>query len=189
MRAGPSHAWEPAARWPVPPYMRKSCPPVTLLSLLLAAGCNQSSDKSADQSGVVANILDQTLPNVEEAPPAANVITPVESPPKIDTPPPEAAVAGLIPAAMQGRWTGAQDRCGDRSADLELTVTPDRLLFHESVGTVQSVTAGEDGRAAVEAAFTGEGQSWTRTLALRTSPDGKALTIVNDGTAVTRKRC
>jgi hypothetical protein len=41
----------------------------------------------------------------------------------------------------------------------------------------------------VKADFTGEGQSWTRTLALRMAEDGKALTIVNDGTAVTRKRC
>lgn len=161
----------------------------SLALLLLIAGCNQSSDNSADQTGVVANILDQTLPNVEEAPPAANAITPVEPTPKIDTPPPEAAPAGLIPAAMQGNWTGVQDRCGDRSADLELTVTPDRLLFHESVGTVKGVTQSEDGRAAVDAAFTGEGQSWTRTLALRTSPDGKALIIVNDRKAVTRKRC
>ncbi len=166
--------------------MRRYC---LALPLLLVVGCNQSPDKSADQPGVVANILDQTLPNVQEAPPAANAITPVEPTPTIDTPPPEIAAAGLIPAAMQGNWTGVQNRCGDRSADLELTVTPDRLLFHESVGTVTSVTPGDEGRAAVEAAFTGEGQSWTRTLALRTSADGKALTIVNDGTAVTRKRC
>ena len=177
---------EPAACWPVPSNMRRF---YLVLPLLLVAGCNPSSDNSADQPGVVANILNQTLPNVEEAPPASNAITPVEATPEIDTPPPEAAPAGLIPAAMQGSWTGVQDRCGDRSADLELTVTPDRLLFHESVGTVKSVTPGEEGRAAVEAAFTGEGQSWTRTLALRTSADGKALTIVNDGTAVTRKRC
>ncbi len=66
---------------------------------------------------------------------------------------------------------------------------PDQLLFHESVGTVKQVNQDANGRAAVEAAFTGEGQSWTRTLALTLSKDGKALTVVNDGTAVTRKRC
>jgi hypothetical protein len=160
-----------------------------LLSVALAAACNQSPDKAADQPGVVANIMDQTLPNVEEPPAPANSITPVESAPKVDAPPPAADAAGAIPAAMQGRWAGVADRCGDRRAGLELTIMPDQLLFHESVGTVKDVQAGEDGRAVVKADFTGEGQSWTRTLALRMAEDGKALTIINDGTAVTRKRC
>ena len=160
-----------------------------LLSVALTAACNQTPDKAADQPGVVANIMDQTLPNMEEPPAPANSITPVESGPRIETPPPAAYAAGAIPAAMQGRWAGVADRCGDRSASLELTVTPDQLLFHESVGTVKDVQAEEDGRAVVKADFTGEGQSWTRTLALRLAEDGKALTIVNDGTAVTRKRC
>ncbi|MEC3909913.1 hypothetical protein U5A82_05335 [Sphingobium sp. CR2-8] len=170
--------------------MQRLSPILLIAPLLLAAGCQQAPDNSSGQPGVVANIMDQTLPNVEDAPPPANAITPVEASPKIETPsPPADSSAGPIPAAMQGRWTGAADRCGDRGADLELTVAPDRLLFHESVGTVKTVTQDQDGRAVVEAAFTGEGQSWTRTLALRTSKDGKALTIVNDGAAVTRKRC
>lgn len=164
-----------------------------MLPLLLVASCGQPSGNDTDQPGVVTNIMDQALPNMSDAPPSANVITPVESVPRIETPTPATDsvvdTAGLVPAAMQGRWTGAADRCGDRSSGLELTVAPDQFLFHESVGTVKNVTRGEDGQVAVEAAFTGEGQSWTRTLGLRTSKDGKALTIVNDGAAVTRKRC
>ena len=92
-------------------------------------------------------------------------------------------------ASFQGLWSGLQDVCGDSRAVLELTVAPDKLIFHESVGTVQSVTPRSDGTIAVEAAFTGEGQSWTRTLALRGSDDGQRLTIVHDGVAITRKRC
>lgn len=72
---------------------------------------------------------------------------------------------------------------------MELNILPGQLVFHESVGTVQKATPGEDGRLSVIAAFTGEGQSWTRTLALSPSADGQRLTIVNDGAAVTRKRC
>ena len=158
-----------------------------MLPLLLVTACNRAADKQNDQPGVVTNILDQTLPKMEAAP--ANGITPVETVPRVETPPPAAAADGLVPAAMQGRWAGAAERCGDKAAALELTVMPDQLLFHESVGTVKQVTQDADGRAAVEAAFTGEGQSWTRTLALTLSKDGKALTVVNDGTAVTRKRC
>lgn len=72
---------------------------------------------------------------------------------------------------------------------MELTITPDQLVFHESVGTVESITPQPDGTVAIKAAFTGEGQSWTRTLALRGSDDGQRLTIVHDGVAITRKRC
>jgi hypothetical protein len=154
--------------------------------LLLASACGQSPDGGGDQPGVVANIVDQAMPDVANDAPPANKITPVESSPKINATP---SADDTIPIAMLGRWTGAAEACGDRGADLELTVAPDRLVFHESVGTIKSVKQDMDGRAVVEAAFTGEGQSWTRTLALRTSKDGKALTIVNDGTAVTRKRC
>lgn len=167
--------------------MRNPSSALLILPLLLVTACNRAPDKPNDQPGVVTNILDQTLPNAAEAP--ANGIIPVETVPRVETPPPAAAPDGLIPAAMQGRWAGAAERCGDKAAALELTVMPDQLLFHESVGTVKRVTQGDDGRAAVEAAFTGEGQSWTRTLALTLSKDGKALTVVNDGAAVTRKRC
>lgn len=155
--------------------------------LLIVTACNRAAEKQDDQPGVVTNILDQTLPNMADPP--ANGITPVETVPDVQRPTPAAGPDGLVPAAMQGRWAGAAEHCGDKAAALELTVMPDQLLFHESVGTVKSVTQDKDGRAAVEAAFTGEGQSWTRTLALSLSQDGKALTIVNDGTAVTRKRC
>ncbi|WP_311268682.1 hypothetical protein [Sphingobium sp. WCS2017Hpa-17] len=168
--------------------MRTSSSALLMLPLLLiVTACNRTPEKQDDQPGVVTNILDQTLPNMAEPP--ANGITPVETGPARPAPTPAAAPDGLVPAAMQGRWAGAAERCGDKAAALELTVMPDQLLFHESVGTVKSVTQDKDGRAAVEAAFTGEGQSWTRTLALSLSKDGKALTVVNDGTAVTRKRC
>ena len=94
-----------------------------------------------------------------------------------------------IPAALQGSWTGLNDRCGDRSAELELKVTADSLIFHESVGAVQGVASGPGGRVRVDAAFTGEGESWTKKIELRPSANGNELIIINDGAAVTRKRC
>lgn len=166
-------------------FMRRMLP---LIPLMLLAACGRQDDDAAQQPGVVANIMDEALPNAQQPPAPANAITPVEPDPVIETPE-QSAPPGLIPASLQGRWTGIDARCGDRSEALELTIAPDRLIFHESVGTVRTVREGAGERLAVDAAFTGEGQSWTRTLDLKPSADGSLLTIVNDGTAVTRKRC
>lgn len=177
--------WNRGRRGGVGQAMRTLFPLLPLLPVLLVAACD-GGKQSADQPGVVANIMEEALPNTQQPAPPANAITPVEPPPAID--PPAAAPSGPVPATLQGGWTGMADRCGDRSADLELTIAPDRLLFHESVGEVRSVKATGSGLS-VDAAFTGEGQSWTRTLLLKPSADGRTLTIVNDGAAVTRKRC
>ena len=177
---------EPGAGAPGFPAMRVLLP---LLPIVLLAACGRQDGNQAEQPGVVSNIMDQALPATDEPAPPPNAITPVEPPPDIETPAPPPAPAALIPANVQGRWAGIEARCGDRSDALELTIAPDQLIFHESVGKVQSASAGADGRIAVQAAFTGEGESWTRTLSLKPSADGARLTIVNDGTAVTRKRC
>lgn len=155
-------------------------PALALLPVIALAACDKPADKQTSQPGVVANINAPIEP-APEAPPPANVTAP--------TPSPDQATSGKIPIDLQGRWTGVSNRCGDRAADLELNILPDQLVFHESVGTVEAVTPGAKGEVAVKAAFTGEGQSWTRTLTLRPAADGATLTIVNDGTAVTRKRC
>lgn len=163
--------------------------PLILTSMILLGGCGQQSGNDAAQPNVVTNIMDEALPDTDKPAPPANAIVPVEPLPTIETPKQAASPAGLIPASMQGRWAGMQARCDDRSDALELTIKPDQLIFHESVGTVQSVDAEEGGHIRVQSAFTGEGESWTRTLSLKPSADGARLTIVNDGTAVTRKRC
>lgn len=154
---------------------------LALLPLIALAACDKPAEKPEAQPGVVANISDRTE-QAQDAPPQTNATMPVEP-----SPPPPAS--GPIPAALQGRWTGVTDKCGDRAADLELNILPDQLVFHESVGTVEAVTSGADGQLSVGATFTGEGQSWSRTLTLRPAADGSRLTIINDGTAVTRKRC
>lgn len=161
--------------------------PSILLALAILTACDRSGESQGGQPGIVANIVEKTLPAPPAAQPADNGIDPVETPPSMDGPPPPRAPAGLIPVLAQGRWTGLSDRCGDASAALDLRVGPDRLLFHESEGMVESVESRADGRYAVRASFTGEGQSWSRTLLMR--PSGDRLVIANDGEAVTRKRC
>ncbi|RJG52076.1 hypothetical protein D0Z70_21745 [Sphingobium terrigena] len=155
---------------------------LALLPLIALAACDKPAEKPEVQPNVVANISDRTEP-VPDKPQPVNATVPTQSPV------PEKQASGPIPAALQGRWTGVSDQCGDRMADLELNILPDQMVFHESVGMVEAVTPDADGQLSVKAAFTGEGQSWTRTLVLRPAADGATLTIINDGTAVTRKRC
>jgi hypothetical protein len=155
---------------------------LTLLPLIALAACDKPAEQPDAQPGVVANISNSTE-QAQDTPPPVNATVPTQQPE------PEATASGPIPAALHGRWTGVTDKCGDRSADLELNIQPDQLVFHESVGMVEAVTPGADGQLSVKASFTGEGQSWTRTLTLRPAADGATLTIINDGTAVTRKRC
>lgn len=155
-----------------------------LLPLLVLAACG---DRKDDQPGVVANIVDQALPDVREAPQGGNSIQTAEPAPNI--PAPEAPGGSTIPASIQGRWTGLDESCADHAAELELTITPTSLIFLESEGKATGVSHGPDGRIRIDAAFTGEGQSWKRQLELRPSANGRELTVLDDGRAVTRKRC
>ncbi len=168
----------------------KMRPALLLLPLAMLSACNSEKREKEGESrpGVVTNIIDQSVPQADDMPSADNQITPVEPKPDLRDTKPQQTSDGLIPASLQGHWSGVTARCGDRSDDQELTIDPGKLVFHESVGTVDRVERKADGYA-VRAEFTGEGQSWTRTVTFKPSADGKTLTMTNDGTAVTRKRC
>jgi hypothetical protein len=105
-------------------------------------------------------------------------------------PPPPAgpASSSQIPAAFHGRFDRTREACGTPS-EYRLTVTAREMRFHESTGTVQSVTANGPREATVAAAYQGEGESWKARHLLRLSEDGGALTITGNGTSTTRVRC
>jgi hypothetical protein len=155
--------------------------PIILLALMLGlSACGRDSDP-------VNNVLEQALPNTTEmTEPPGNRVTATDPGANESV---AADRADTVPVALQGRWTGASDGCADVGAELELQVTPTRLIFHESVGTITRVIRQGEDRVAVEAAFTGEGESWTKRLEMRGSADGRQLTVANDGQAVVRKRC
>ncbi|KEQ52844.1 hypothetical protein [Sphingobium chlorophenolicum] len=155
-----------------------------LLPLLVLAACG---DKQGDQPGMATNIVDQATSDVREVPQGGNGIQTAEPAPDIS--PPSTPVGATIPASIQGRWTGLDESCADRATELELTITPTSLVFLESEGKATGVSHGPDGRIRIDAAFTGEGQSWNRRLELRPSAGGRELTMIDDGRAVTRKRC
>lgn len=155
--------------------------------LMLLAACGEREEDR--QPGVSTNIVerDAGADNLSRDGNAGDPTEPEEAGTSNAAEP--SPVTSAMPSAVQGRWTGLNDACGDRTADLELNITRDSLIFHESVGKVTGVASRPNGHVSVDAAFTGEGESWTRTLELRPSANGRELTIINDGVAVTRKRC
>ncbi len=153
---------------------------LAVFALLLLAACDDRSAPADNQANLSMD-LPQPVPDTP-----ANEATPVDPGPNESV---AADRADTIPVAFQGRWTGLAQDCGDPAADMELDMRPTQLLFHESEGKILAVEANDDGSVSVKAAFTGEGQSWTRQMLLTQSADGARLTIRGDGTSTTRKRC
>lgn len=149
-----------------------------LLLLLPLAACGRADD---NQSGAANDTAAETRQGAEQRLPREDI--PAPPPPN-----PEATSDRAIPPSALGRWAGISDDCADGTAESALTVTRDQLLFHESAATIRTVEPVDNG-VAVQADFTGEGQSWSRRIVLRPSADGQRLTIVNDGVDVARKRC
>lgn len=150
------------------------------LPLLLLGACGKAPD-SPQATG--------QAPSPAAVPAPAPQPALLASPAHLDNNAAAMGEAATLPVALQGRWTDQKDDCADPPSDMELTIAPRELLFHESAGTVTSVEPLPHGGARVAAHFTGEGESWNRTLALTLSADGRLLTVVGDGMSVARKRC
>lgn len=105
-----------------------------------------------------------------------NLVPEEESP--LDTPATAAPNAdGTIPVSMQGRWGLEQGDCVAAAGTGTglLTITPDRLEFHESAGTLDNVD--RSGMESIRASFdfTGEGMEWRRSMELTLEDGGQAL--------------
>lgn len=81
-----------------------------------------------------------------------------------------------IPAAFHGIWDTPAGDCSELS-DARLQIEGGRIVFYETVGTVQSVTPASDGAITVALGMSGEGESWTTTDTLQLSNDGSTLEI------------
>jgi hypothetical protein len=104
-----------------------------------------------------------------------------------EAPPAPAVRSDAIPAPFLGVYDGSLEAC-TRPSDERLAVTPRRLRFHESIGTVRIVTAKGPDAIEVEADYQGEGESWRSVRELRLSGGG-TLTVSGDGTRLVRVRC
>ncbi len=152
--------------------------------LMLAAATAMIAACGRDDGGHVEN-AGEPGSNSAAPPPAASQAAAPEAP---SPPPPAPGEAQAIPPAFQGVFDAPRDACAGPS-EYRLTVAPGELRFHESIGTVRSVTGDGPDAIRVTADYQGEGESWTNVRTLRLSDGGMTLTITGEGTSLTRYRC
>lgn len=134
-----------------------------LVSIALLGACNASEP-------------DTVAPD-EELASEATAPAPVPTAPAATQPPPAAVTANQIPPSLQGRWGLVAADCEPGRADAKglLVISPTRLEFYESVGTLATITEGTDSRIRGSFGFTGEGMEWQRDVTLDVQDGGKTL--------------
>jgi len=108
------------------------------------------------------------------------------------TPPPAAPAPvrpgpASLPAGFLGEWNATPVDCGTGRNETRLSISADRLEFHESSGPVTSVTAAGELEVSGTVELTGEGETRAQPFQFKLSPDGKALTDADGG--LVRSRC
>ena len=141
--------------------------PIALAALALLAAC---SDDSATPTAETS-----ATPATAEQP------SPAATPEARDT----------IPAAYLGTWDYVDGTC-DPMSDLLLEISPEQMIFYESMGEVRSVTQAADA-IIVDLAMTGEGESWDNTQTFRLTDGGTILESDQPGVGgaekLRRKKC
>lgn len=149
--------------------MRSSC--LTGVLAVLLAGC--ASGESAEAPAGTAG-----EDHSAHSSGAAAAETPIHPHTHLDS----------IPASYHGVYEGSLQACA-KPSDQRLTVAARELRFHESVGTVRSVGFGGSDAIAVEADYTGEGESWRNLRILKLLENGARLSVKGEGEALERVRC
>jgi hypothetical protein len=95
---------------------------------------------------------------------------------------PGADLGKAFPAAFRGKWDGSAEACKTGS-ERKLNITETEMQFLESIGVAKSIAQESENAIKVDAAFSGEGETWDATTRLELSPAGNALTINGDQTS------
>ena len=140
-----------------------------LLPLLALAACQANAPDNAANDAAAAKQAEAPVKEVETLPPDETVVEPEN----------EAAEAPTtaIPESMQGRWGLVPADCTSTRGDAKglLTITGDTLKFYESRAMLTKVVGNWPEKLKAEFAFTGEGQSWTRTETLSLTNSSNTL--------------
>ncbi len=145
--------------------MTQRAPTLLAAALLALAACQQSTPAEEEQP-----TPDAAAPGATEAaanPSATETGTAFEG----------AAESGDIPSAIQGRWGLVPADCEPARADAKglLVIAPRRLEFYESAATLTDISESAPSRVRASFAFTGEGMSWQRDMALEVEDGGRTL--------------
>jgi hypothetical protein len=142
---------------------------------IAAAGCSAERTPADASAAVSPTTADASVPPASETP----------APPVDDVP---VADGTTVPARFLGEWAIDAAACTSPGHESQLSIGADRIAFHESSGTIQSV-ASDDADLTVVAQLTGEGETREATYRFRLSGDGNTLTDISSGTGMARQRC
>ncbi|WP_198159807.1 MULTISPECIES: hypothetical protein [Sphingomonas] len=139
-----------------------------ILPLLALAACQANAPDNSANDAVAANQAEAPVKEVETLPPDETVVEPENE---------AEAPAAAIPESMQGRWGLVPADCTSTRGDAKglLTITGDTLQFYESRAKLAKIVGNWPEKLKAEFAFTGEGQSWTRTETLSLTNSSNTL--------------
>lgn len=129
--------------------------PLSLLALAALAACDSGVDRAEEPAGPTDQVAEPATP------------APTTVPSELDA----------IPAAFQGRWGLVAADCEPGRSDAKglLTITPEKLEFYESVGTLDEIQEAAPERIRASFDFTGEGMTWRRDETLAVEDGGRTL--------------
>ncbi len=150
--------------------MRKlnSAVAITLAMLVSACGSEPQPESARD--------IDVAVKVAKEKAKAANAM--VEATPD----PTEIAAAAAVvtnsfPQSFRGRWGLVPNDCDPARDDAKglMEVDADTLRFYEARAKLQSITQPSPTEAFAELAYSGEGQTWTRSATFTIEDNGRTL--------------
>ena len=159
---------------------------VVIMSLALSA-CQKEADRPTVENVAIGNVVVDSWPSETDTPgvpPTASNTVPAADPEKV--------LSG-IPMAFRGRWSMVEADCDVSRSDTKglVTVDAESLKFYESVGRVKTIDVVSPVEVKATFAFSGEGQSWTKVMALKLDEGGTTLVRVEQDPSGTfrHKKC
>lgn len=154
----------------------------TALTLPLLLGLAACADPATAPAQTPEQPAEAPAPTAEQPAPTPQPATPASPASE-----PSAADGGSqIPARFQGRYASTAAACAQQGDESQLQLLAQRVVFHESSGSVTAVQTNGDA-IAITAQLTGEGETWERTSRFRLEEGDSALADVEHG--MRRVRC
>lgn len=170
-----------------------------LIALLLGAlvfldVSSSDEGEGSDNNVAMAEVANQSVADVEAAKPDEGgdpIDAAVDNILAADAAATNEVRVATIPRPFWGLWTRQPELCGKQDADdSAVEISARTVAFWEANGEVKSVTLKSPLSIAVDAAFSGEGETWQSEGSYTLSPSKLDLMITNgEGRTSRYKRC